>query len=92
MPDLPAGMNQVALGQATKGWHNVRVEVRDHRVRVTADKARSVAFDVQTIRDHLGDRGLGLDARGLLGVWVRNSRGNFRNGAVTVLAPAAPAR
>ena len=90
MPDLPAGKNQIPLGEPTKGWHKVRVRVRDDHVTVTADERHSVDFAVQQIRDHLGNSGLGVDGRGILGVWAQNGVGFFRNGSVTVLPGAAP--
>ena len=66
-------------------WRTVTVRVQDQRISVTVDKQPTQEFDVAWMFH--ADRWLqpfSLSPQGMLGLWVRNGHGYFRN--VTLMA------
>jgi hypothetical protein len=66
-----------------KDWHPVRVTVRGQQFNVAVDDEPERSFVVATrVRDDKFLAPFALDCHGLLGIWVRNGTGHFRNATV----------
>lgn len=67
-------------------WHQVRITVRDRQFTLELDGGPTEIFDLATLTQT--DRWLApfsLECHGMLGIWVRNGSGRFRNLTTTTL-------
>jgi serine/threonine protein kinase len=70
--------------KVANGWHRIEITIRDQRFSVALNAEPAESFDVDwVLRTDKGLTRYDLDCRGMLGVWVRNGLGHFRN--MTVL-------
>jgi serine/threonine protein kinase len=74
--------------QGMDGWHRLRIAVVDQQFTIMVDSEPAQTLDVASIvRKDKFLQPMAVDCNGMLGLWVRNGTGHFRNATIMALTP-----